>query len=326
MAHNRARRVGVLLVNLGSPDAPTPSKIRRYLREFLGDPRVVNLPRSLWWVILNFIVLPFRPRKAAKAYREIWTEKGSPLIFFTRFLSEKLLENLADKNVTVEYAMRYGKPVLADKLNAFHARNVDEIIILPLYPQYSSTTTASVYDAVDEVVKSWRHIPSLRFISEYHDHDAYIEAVADSIKRYWHKHGRNELLLMSFHGLPAKLTDLGDPYYHQCQKTAALIAERLSLHDNQWKLVFQSRFGKAEWLKPYCLEVLQDLPQQGNQEVDIVCPGFAVDCLETLEEIAIANKDVFLQAGGKSYRYIPALNDSDIHIKLMLDLLEVRQL
>ena len=326
MAHNRARRVGVLLVNLGSPDAPTPSKIRRYLREFLGDPRVVNLPRSLWWVILNFIVLPFRPRKAAKAYREIWTEKGSPLIFFTRFLSEKLLENLADKNVTVEYAMRYGKPVLADKLNAFHARNVDEIIILPLYPQYSSTTTASVYDAVDEVVKSWRHIPSLRFISDYHDHDAYIEAVADSIKRYWHKHGRNELLLMSFHGLPAKLTELGDPYYHQCQKTAALIAERLSLHDNQWKLVFQSRFGKAEWLKPYCLEVLQDLPQQGNQEVDIVCPGFAVDCLETLEEIAIANKDVFLQAGGKSYRYIPALNDSDIHIKLMLDLLEVRQL
>ena len=326
MAHNRARRVGVLLVNLGSPDAPTPSKIRRYLREFLGDPRVVNLPRSLWWVILNFIVLPFRPRKAAKAYREIWTEKGSPLIFFTRFLSEKLLENLAESNVTVDYAMRYGKPVLADKLNAFHARNVDEIIILPLYPQYSSTTTASVYDAVDEVVKSWRHIPSLRFISDYHDHDAYIEAVADSIKRYWHKHGRNELLLMSFHGLPAKLTDLGDPYYHQCQKTAALIAERLSLHDNQWKLVFQSRFGKAEWLKPYCLEVLQDLPQQGNQEVDIVCPGFAVDCLETLEEIAIANKDVFLQAGGKSYRYIPALNDSDIHIKLMLDLLEVRQL
>jgi ferrochelatase len=326
MAHNRARKAGVLLVNLGSPDAPTPSKIRRYLREFLGDPRVVNLPRSLWWVILNFIVLPFRPRKAAKAYREIWTEKGSPLIFFTRFLSEKLLENLADKNVTVEYAMRYGKPVLADKLNAFHARNVDEIIILPLYPQYSSTTTASVYDAVDEVVKSWRHIPSLRFISDYHDHDAYIEAVADSIKRYWQKHGRNELLLMSFHGLPAKLTELGDPYYHQCQKTAALIAERLSLHDNQWKLVFQSRFGKAEWLKPYCLEVLQDLPQQGSQEVDIVCPGFAVDCLETLEEIAIANKEVFLQAGGKSYRYIPALNDSDIHIKLMLDLLEVRQL
>ncbi|WP_305907483.1 ferrochelatase [Methylomarinum sp. Ch1-1] len=324
MAQNPGKKVGVLLVNLGSPDAPTTSRVRRFLREFLGDPRVVNLPRALWWVILNFFVLPFRPRKSARAYREIWTDKGSPLVYYTRQLSDKLAIALDSDEIHVDYAMRYGKPVLADKLNAFKAQMLDEIIILPLYPQYSSTTTASVYDAVDDVVRPWRHIPSLQFIAEYHDHQAYIAAVAESIKAFWHKHGRNDLLLMSFHGLPAKLTDLGDPYYHHCQKTAALIAERLGLHDTQWKLVFQSRFGKAEWLKPYCLEVLQDLPQQGSKEVDIVCPGFAVDCLETLEEIALANKEEFLAAGGKSYRYIPALNDSDEHVKVMVDLLSRR--
>lgn len=321
MAPYTGKKIGVLLVNLGSPDAPTTSRVRRFLREFLGDPRVVNLPRSLWWVILNFFVLPFRPRKSAQAYRQIWTEKGSPLTLYTRQLSDKLADKIGSEQIRVDYAMRYGKPTLADKLHALKAQQVDQIVLLPLYPQYSSTTTASVYDAVDDVIRPWRHIPGLHFISDYHDNEAYIAALAESIKKFWHTHGRNELLLMSFHGLPAKLTEWGDPYYHQCQKTAALIAEHLALHENQWKLVFQSRFGKAEWLKPYCVEVLQDLPQQGCKEVDIVCPGFAVDCLETLEEIALANKELFLEAGGKSYRYIPALNDSDEHVEVVTGLL-----
>lgn len=320
MTPNPGKKVGVLLVNLGSPDAPSTSRVRRFLREFLGDPRVVNLPRSLWWVILNFFVLPFRPRKSAKAYRQIWTDKGSPLMFYTRQLNDKLTERIGSERIRVDYAMRYGKPKIADKLDVLKAQEVDEIVILPLYPQYSSTTTASVYDAADDVIRPWRHIPNFHFISDYHDDDAYIDALAESIKAFWKKHGRNEVLLMSFHGLPAKLTEWGDPYYHQCRKTASLIAERLALQENQWKLVFQSRFGKAEWLKPYCIEVLQDLPQQGCKEIDIVCPGFAVDCLETLEEIALANKEVFLQAGGKSYRYIPALNDSDEHVQVIAGL------
>ncbi len=321
MPQDPGKKVGVLLVNLGSPDAPTASQVRRFLREFLGDPRVVNLPRSLWWIVLNLFVLPFRPRKSARAYRQIWTPKGSPLLSYTRRLSEKLAEAVGSDTVRVDYAMRYGKPVLADKLNAFKAQSVDEIVVLPLYPQYSSTTTASVYDALVDEIRRWRHIPGLHFVSDYHAHQAYLSAVAESIKQYWHKHGRNDLLLMSFHGLPAKLTELGDPYYHHCQRTAAAIAERLSLHGNQWKLVFQSRFGKAEWLKPYCIEVLQDLPKSGCLEVDVVCPGFAVDCLETLEEIALANKETFLEAGGKSYRYIPALNDSDEHVAMLREIL-----
>lgn len=321
MSQQPGKKIGVLLINLGSPDAPTTSRVRRFLREFLGDPRVVNLPRSLWWVILNFFVLPFRPRKSAHAYRQIWTDKGSPLTVYTRELNNKLADAIGSDSVKVDFAMRYGKPILAEKLRALKAQLVDEIVILPLYPQYSSTTTASVYDAMDDEIRRWRHIPELHFISDYHANDAYIAAVAEAIKKFWHKHGRNDLLLMSFHGLPAKLTELGDPYYHQCQKTAALIAERLALHDKQWKLVFQSRFGKAEWLKPYCVEVLQDLPKSGCREVDIVCPGFAVDCLETLEEIALANKEEFLEAGGKSYRYIPALNDTDAHLEVLRDLL-----
>ncbi len=326
MAHYRAKKTGVLLVNLGSPEAPTPSKVRRYLREFLTDPRVVDLPRSLWWIILNILVLPFRPRKAAKAYGKIWTANGSPLILFTRQLCHKLSESQVAENVVMDYAMRYGQPMLAEKLNAFKAQHVNEIVILPLYPQYSSTTTASVYDAVNDIIRKWRHIPGLHFISDYHEHEAYIQAVADSITDYWRKHGRSNQLLMSFHGLPTRLTTLGDPYYYQCKKTAVLVAQRLSLNDNQWKLVFQSRFGRAEWLKPYCIEVLRELPQQGCQEVDVVCPGFAVDCLETLEEIAIANRDVFIAAGGESYRYIPALNDSNDHVHLIHELLAELQI
>lgn len=320
MAADGLHKTGVLLVNLGSPASTKTRDVRRFLREFLGDPRVVNLPRPLWWLILNLFVLPFRPRKSAHAYKSIWTEQGSPLIVFTRRLSKKLAARLAGEGIVVDHAMRYGQPALMAKLQQFQQQGLSDIVIVPLYPQYSSTTTATVFDVVGKAYLSWRYQPSLRFISDFHRHPAYIQAVADSVREYWQQHGQSQLLMMSFHGLPAKLTELGDPYFHQCHASGKLIAENLGLADDQWRLVFQSRFGKAEWLKPYCVEELAKLPGQGIREVDMICPGFSTDCLETLEEIAIANKEIFLEAGGERYRYIPALNDSDAHVELMVDL------
>lgn len=320
MADNGLPKTGVLLVNLGSPASTKTRDVRRFLRDFLGDPRVVNLPRPLWWLILNLFILPFRPRKSAHAYKSIWTDEGSPLIVFTRRLSEKLAARLAGDGIRVEHAMRYGQPALAAKLNQFQQQGITDIVIVPLYPQYSSTTTATVFDVVGKAFLGWRYLPSLRFISDFHRHPAYIQAVADSVRDYWQQHGQSQLLMMSFHGLPAKLTELGDPYFHQCHASGQLIAQNLGLADDQWQLVFQSRFGKAEWLKPYCVEQLALLPGQGIKQVDLICPGFSTDCLETLEEIAIANREIFLEAGGERYRYIPALNDSDAHVELMVDL------
>ena len=286
MSAFNADKTGILLVNLGSPASPRTGDVRRFLREFLSDPRVVNLPRLLWWLILNLFILPFRPSKSAHAYQAIWTDKGSPLVVFTQQLAKKLNERYGNDVRLIDYAMRYGKPLLSEKLQHLKQQGIAEITILPLYPQYSSTTTASVFDVVSAELSSWRHLPSLRFVSDYHQNPVYIAAIADSIRRHWQSQGQAAFLLMSFHGLPAKLTELGDPYSQHCQTTARLVAEKLNLQDNQWQLVFQSRFGKAEWLKPYCVAVLQDLPKQGVKQIDVVCPGFAVDCLETLEEIA----------------------------------------
>ena len=316
------KKTGVLLANLGSPTAPTTKAVRRFLRDFLGDPRVVNIPRPIWWLILHAFILPFRPAKSAKAYQKVWTDQGSPLTYLTRQLAEKLAEKLLPKGVSAAYAMRYGEPSIASQLKRFKDENIENIIVLPLYPQYSSTTTASVYDDLIKELKQWRHLPSFHFINDYHQHDSYINAIADSVKSTWQEHGKNELLLMSFHGLPELLTKLGDPYFYQCQKTAQLIAEKLGLDESQWLLVFQSRFGKAEWLKPYCVDSLQKLPGQGIKAIDVICPGFAVDCLETLEEIAMENKSVFIEAGGMEYRYIPALNDSDAHVNAIVNLLD----
>jgi len=316
------KKTGVLLANLGSPTAPTTKAVRRFLRDFLGDPRVVNIPRPIWWLILHAFILPFRPAKSAKAYQKVWTDQGSPLTYLTRQLAEKLAEKLLPKGVSAAYAMRYGEPSIASQLKRFKDENIENIIVLPLYPQYSSTTTASVYDDLIKELNQWRHLPSFHFINDYHQHDSYINAIADSVKSTWQEHGKNELLLMSFHGLPELLTKLGDPYFYQCQKTAQLIAEKLGLDESQWLLVFQSRFGKAEWLKPYCVDSLQKLPGQGIKAIDVICPGFAVDCLETLEEIAMENKSVFIEAGGTEYRYIPALNDSDAHVNAIVNLLD----
>jgi len=317
-----ARKVGVLLVNLGSPLSPSASDVRAFLREFLSDPRVVNLPRPLWWLILNLFVLPFRPRKSAHAYRSIWTDKGSPLLAYSQQLNDNLVKRYGNDCLIFDCAMRYGKPSLRDKLHGFKKQGVEDIVILPMYPQYSSTTTASIFDVVSDELQSWRHIPSLHFISDYYQSPVYIKAIADSIRNHWQNHGQAALLLMSFHGLPAKLTEWGDPYFDHCQTTARLIAEELGLKEQQWQMVFQSRFGRAEWLKPYCVEVLRDLPKQDIKQIDVVCPGFAVDCLETLEEIAITNKEIFIEAGGKSYRYIPALNDSDAHVSAMAQIIK----
>ncbi len=316
------KKTGVVLVNLGSPAAPTPSAVRRFLKDFLWDPRVVNIPRPVWWLILHLFVLPFRPKRSASAYQKIWTGQGSPLVYFTRLLSERLAKSF--KSESISYAMRYGEPSVAGQLQMFKAEGIENIIILPLYPQYSSTTSASVYDDVVKELNQWRHLPNFQFIAGYHSHESYIDAIAESIQAYWQEHGRNELLVMSFHGLPELLTKLGDPYYHQCQETAKLIAEKLGLGEKKWLLVFQSRFGKAEWLKPYCADTLQKLPGQGIKSVDIVCPGFSVDCLETLEEIAMENKALFIEAGGRDYRYIPALNDSEAHVAAIRAILEER--
>ncbi|MFA5982681.1 MAG: ferrochelatase [Methylococcaceae bacterium] len=315
------KKTGILLVNLGSPSAPTVSAVRKFLRQFLGDPRVVNLPRFIWWIILNAFVLPFRPKKSAKAYQKVWTDQGSPLTFFTRQLTENVRSQLTDKTILIEFAMRYGEPSIAQRLASFKEQGMDALIVLPLYPQYSSTTSASIYDDLIKELNQWRHLPSFKFISDYHQDVHYIAAVAASISQKWQTQGKNALLVMSFHGLPKQLTAWGDPYFYHCQNTAQLIANKLNLEAGQWQLVFQSRFGKAEWLQPYCLETLENLPKQGIKSVDVVCPGFAVDCLETLEEIAIANKAAFIAAGGETYHYIPALNDTDTHVGVMLNLL-----
>ncbi|MDD1618889.1 MAG: ferrochelatase [Methylococcaceae bacterium NSP1-1] len=316
------KKIGVLLANLGSPTAPTTKAVRRFLKDFLWDPRVVNLPRPLWWVILHFFVLPFRPARSAKAYRKVWHEKGSPLTYLTRELTEKTADQLNAKGITTDFVMRYGEPSIANQLRAFKQAGITDLIILPLYPQYSSTTTASIYDHLVKELNQWRHLPNIQFISDYHQDKHYIAAVAESIEQAWREQDKNELLLMSFHGLPEQLTKWGDPYFHQCHNTAKLIAEKLGLNEKEWMIVFQSRFGKAEWLKPYCVDTLQNLPGQGIKAVDVVCPGFAVDCLETLEEIALENKSIFLKSGGTSYRYIPALNDSVAHVKAIVNLLE----
>ncbi|MFI3189101.1 ferrochelatase [Crenothrix sp. D3] len=316
------KKTGILLANLGSPTAPTTKAVRRFLADFLWDKRVVNIPRPVWWVILNFFVLPFRPKKSAHAYQAVWNaEKGSPLAFLTRQLTEKVAEKLQAKDITVDYVMRYGEPSMATQLRRFKEQGINDIIVLPLYPQYSSTTTASIYDDLVKELNTWRHLPNFRFISDYHQDEAHITALANSITQAWQEQPKNDLLVMSFHGLPEQLTKWGDPYFYQCQETAKLIANKLGLKDSEWMLVFQSRFGKAEWLKPYCVQTLETLPTQGVKKVDLVCPGFAVDCLETLEEIAMTNKDIFMEAGGEQYRYIACLNDSDAHVDSIISLL-----
>jgi len=322
--HATSFKTGVLIVNLGTPDAPTPSAVRRYLDEFLSDPRVIDKPRWLWWLILHGIILRLRPYKAAHAYQQIWTEQGSPLLIISEKQASKLqgLLNKKYSHVSVVLGMSYGSPSIKSALESFRKANVNNIVILPMYPQYSATTTASIFDAVAKELKHWRFLPAIEFINHYHDKPQYIETLADSIRAAWEQQGQAEKLLLSFHGLPKSYLAAGDPYFCECQKTARLLAEELKLNDNQWMITFQSRMGVEEWLTPYTDKSLQALAQQGVKSVQVACPGFSADCLETLEEINMQNRDIFLEAGGEHYHYIPALNDSDEHIEMIASLVE----
>ena len=320
-------RLGVLLVNLGTPDAPNAKAVRRYLAEFLWDPRVIEMTRPLWWLILHGLILPFRSRRSANAYSQIWTDAGSPLRVITNDLGAALQQNLTARlpgRVRVTVGMRYGNPSIAEALGQLHSAAARRVFVLPLYPQYSGTTTGTVFDAVAKVLTSWRWVPELHFANHYHDASGYINALAASVRHWWSEHNRAEKLLFSFHSIPKKYFDAGDPYHCHCQKTARLTAEALDIAESDWDVSFQSRLGTAEWLQPYTDKHLQQLAGEGIRNIQVICPGFAVDCLETLEELDIRYRELFMAAGGENFEYIPALNTRTDHIQFLTELI-VRQ-
>ena len=323
--HDSKRRVGVLITNLGTPDEPTTPALRRYLAEFLADPRVVEVPRLIWWFILHGIILRIRPRRSAAAYRQVWTDQGSPLLLNTRAQCDALWEKLESRHgdaLVVDFAMRYGNPSIARALEKMQEQGVEKLLVLPLYPQYSASTSGSTFDALAADFTRRRQLPDLRFISHYHDYPPYIEAMAGHIESWWAAKGRSEKLLLSYHGVPQRYLENGDPYHCECHKTSRLLAERLGLSAEQYMTTFQSRFGREPWLQPYTDETLKSLPGQGVQSVDVFCPGFSSDCLETVEEIDQENREYFIQAGGRQFAYIPALNATPGHIDALCQLIE----
>lgn len=310
--HDSAARTGVLLVNLGTPAAPTAAALRPYLKQFLSDPRVVEIPRAVWWLILNGIILNTRPKASAKKYASIWTDEGSPLMVHTMRQSKLLAGYLAKAghdDLDVDFAMRYGAPSIEDTLDAMRARGCTRILVVPMYPQYSASTTATVSDEVGRCLARWRNQPEMRFMRDFNDDPGYIAALVRSVREHWQVHGEPERLLLSFHGVPRRSLALGDPYHCECHKTGRLVAEGLGVARERVLVTFQSRFGKAEWLKPYTQPTLEHLAAQGVRRVDVMCPGFVADCLETLEEIAVECKEAFLEKGGQSFHYIPCLNE-----------------
>jgi ferrochelatase len=316
-------KIGVLLINLGTPEAPSGAAVRPYLKQFLSDPRVVEIPPALWWPILNGVILNLRPRQSADKYAKIWTAEGSPLKVHTRRQAQLLRERLAariDRPVAVEWAMRYGSPPVPQALASLREQGCDRVLVIPLYPQYAASTTASAYDAVCAVLGRLRNAPALRLTKHFHDHPGYIAALAHSVREHWTAHGHPDLLVMSFHGLPRFAVDRGDPYYGECRETARLLAEALGLRAEQHLTTFQSRFGRARWLEPYTIDTMQALGKKKLRRVDVICPGFVADCLETLEEIAMENRGAFLAAGGGEFRYIPCLNERDDWIQALADL------
>ncbi|MEO7322756.1 MAG: ferrochelatase [Burkholderiales bacterium] len=320
--HGAINNIGVLLINLGTPDEPTPSATRRYLREFLSDPRVVEIPPIVWWPILHGVILRTRPAKSAARYAQIWTKDGSPLRVITQrqalLLQGYLGERTNSAPIVVEVGMRYGNPSIAAGLAKLRAQFCDRILLLPLYPQYAASTTATGFDRVFDELKVWRNQPAIRTVRHYHDHPGYIAALAQNIRDYWNKNGRGEKLVMSFHGVPRFSLDKGDPYHCECRKTGRLLAEALHLKKDDYIVTFQSRFGKAKWLEPYTAPMLEKLGKAGVKRIDITCPGFTADCLETLEEIALEARATFLSAGGKDYHFIPCLNERDTWIRALM--------
>ena len=320
--HGGANHTAVVLVNLGTPEAPTASALRRYLKQFLSDPRVVEIPRPIWWLILNGIILITRPAKSAAKYASIWMEGGSPLKVHTERQAKLLRGLLGERGmgeVRVVWAMRYGQPGVQETLDRLKSEGARRVLILPMYPQYAASTTASVMDEVADWIKRSRNLTELRAIRNYHDDPGYINALAASVRDHWDRCGRGDLLLVSFHGLPRRSLDLGDPYFCECHKTGRLLAEALNLNDQAYRITFQSRFGRAEWLQPYTQPTLEQLPAQGVRKVDVICPGFVADCLETLEEIAMECKEAFLAAGGERFEYIPCLNERPDWIAALAD-------
>ena len=319
--HDSKPRTGVLLTNLGTPDAPTRSALRRYLKEFLSDPRVIEVPKVVWWFVLNLFILNTRPSSSAESYAKVWTNDGSPLLAISLKQLKALQQELGD-SVYLELAMRYGNPSIANALEKFRLANVTRLLVFPLYPQYSAATVASTFDAITNTLKQWRWLPELHMITHYHDHPDYINALADSIRSFREQYGKPDKLLFSFHGLPKHYFLAGDPYHCECHKTARLVTENLQLAEEDWQVTFQSRFGPREWLRPYTDEVLAELAESGTKKVAVICPGFAADCLETLEEINIRYRKVFLEHGGEQFHYIPALNDEPDHIAMLKNIIE----
>ena len=322
--HGQRARTAVLMVNLGTPDAPTAPALRRYLAEFLSDTRVVEIPKALWWLILHGIILRTRPAKSAAKYASIWTPEGSPLAVWTRRQTEAVASRLQERghDVLVRHAMRYGNPSLPSVLDALRSEGAEQVLVVPLYPQYAAATTASISDKVLQWVSRARRVPELRFVAQYHDDPGYIDALAQRLQAHWSEHGRGDKLVLSFHGVPERSLHLGDPYHCQCHKTARLLAQRLGLDTNAVAVTFQSRFGKAKWLQPYTEPTLKALAQSGVKRVDVMCPGFVGDCLETLEEIAQEAREAFLHAGGETFSYVPCLNDSAAWIDALTALTE----
>ncbi|OCQ23114.1 ferrochelatase [Pseudoalteromonas luteoviolacea] len=318
-------KIGILVTNLGSPDDATTPALRTYLREFLSDPRIVEIPRAIWMIILHGIILRVRPRKSAEAYKSIWTEQGSPLINITKNQCEKLKALLSEKgheNAEVVMAMRYGNPSIESGLEQLREKGITNIVVLPLYPQYSSATTGSTFDAVSRVLTKWRWVPQLHFLNGYHDHPKYIESLSNSVKEYLEQNPMPEKILFSYHGTPKRFLLNGDPYHCFCHLTTNAVIERLGLDKERVITTFQSRFGKAEWLKPYTDFTLKDLANNGTKHIAILSPAFSADCLETLEELEEENKEYFIEAGGERYDYIPALNDRDDHIEAFYEILK----
>jgi len=331
--NNEVVKTGVLLTNLGSPAKPNTSELRKYLREFLSDPRVVEIPRIIWMIILHGIILRVRPKKSAQLYKSVWTEQGAPLLVISRAQQQKVAAQLKEtygQDVIVDLAMRYGEPSIASVLQKFQQQGVDNLVVLPLYPQYAGPTTASTFDAVSSELKNWRYVPSLYFINSYHNNSHYIKALANTINEHLIEHGKPDKLVLSYHGMPELFYQWGDPYYDFCQITTSLLKQELlsrslsselNLTDQCFVMTFQSRFGKAKWLQPYTDETLENLAKAGNKHVAIISPAFSADCLETLEELEHENRNVFMQAGGEQYHYIAALNDRDDHIEALVKIL-----
>lgn len=319
--HQSKQRLGILLANLGTPDSPEPGAVRRFLAQFLWDPRVVEAPRWFWWLALHGVILRVRPAKSSHAYRQIWTEAGSPLLIHSSALARAIQDRLIDSDTVVALGMTYGNPSLTAALDELQAKGARRVLILPLYPQYSGTTTASVFDRVTSELQRWRRVPELRFVMSYADEPEYISAIATTIRHLWQSNQQAHLLF-SFHGVPKRYLLDGDPYYCQCRKTARLVADQLELAKSEWSVSFQSQVGREEWLKPYTDELLLEYAQRGPKRVTVVCPGFATDCLETLEEIAIRNRNAFLSSGGESFDYVPALNASELQVSLIMKIIE----